>query len=168
MNLSEMRKKRNMTQRELAERLGVAQNTISKWENGVSEPDIESMIKLCTVLKTSMDDLLGIQSFIESQTEAEIKEAMSASSSLSGLIAVLQTLPPDEVQKLTDVAKIILPQMKMMLDSKGNPLLKDLSPTIENLNSEEAITWQEQTPEPRREAELSDSAKTVGGKLDTP
>lgn len=37
--LIELRKSKNLTQKQLAERIGVSSNTISKWENGINIPD---------------------------------------------------------------------------------------------------------------------------------
>lgn len=48
---SELRKKKNFTQEELAEKLEVKQNTISNWENGVSKPDVDMCVKIAKVLK---------------------------------------------------------------------------------------------------------------------
>lgn len=52
------RKRQNMTQRELATAVGVAQSTITQYETGVRKPDIVMLKKLATVLHCTTDQLL--------------------------------------------------------------------------------------------------------------
>ena len=47
-----------MTQMQLAERLGITDRAVSKWENGRSLPDSSIMLELCSILKISVNDLL--------------------------------------------------------------------------------------------------------------
>ena len=58
--IKERREQTNMTQRELAEAVGVAVPTISMYENGKREPDGQTMARLATVLGCSVDYLLGV------------------------------------------------------------------------------------------------------------
>ena len=58
-NLSLLRKEKNMEQRALAKVLGVSQQTISRWENNVVEPDIKSLIKIANYFDVTTDYLLG-------------------------------------------------------------------------------------------------------------
>ena len=53
-----LRKEQNLTQRELAERLGVTDRAISKWENGRGMPDLSLLVPLCEVLNISVNELL--------------------------------------------------------------------------------------------------------------
>lgn len=48
--ISECRKKNNLTQMQLAEKLNITDRTISKWENGKRMPDSSIMIDLCNEL----------------------------------------------------------------------------------------------------------------------
>lgn len=58
-NLRELRKVNNLNQSELAKKVGVSQNTISQWENGVREPEtIAVFLKLSEILNVSLDDLV--------------------------------------------------------------------------------------------------------------
>jgi len=63
--IGEMIKKRrkilNYTQQELAGRLNISSQAVSKWENGVALPDLGLMPKLAQVLETTIDGLLGYQ-----------------------------------------------------------------------------------------------------------
>ncbi len=57
--ISEYRQNSNMTQEELAMRLGVTPQAVSKWERGQSYPDVWLLKDICTVLEVSADSLLG-------------------------------------------------------------------------------------------------------------
>ncbi|MBQ9458109.1 MAG: ATP-binding cassette domain-containing protein [Bacilli bacterium] len=56
--ITEQRKRKNLTQRELADTLGVTDKSVSKWENGRSLPDTKIMPRLCEVLGISVEELL--------------------------------------------------------------------------------------------------------------
>ena len=56
-NIQFLRKKRNITQEALAERIGVSRQTIAKWENSESAPDLALADRLAQALEVSLDDL---------------------------------------------------------------------------------------------------------------
>ncbi len=58
-NIRTLRKAKGFTQEELAARLNVVRQTISKWEKGLSVPDSEMLIKISELLEVSVSDLLG-------------------------------------------------------------------------------------------------------------
>ena len=57
--ISECRKKVNLTQMQLAEKLNITDRAISKWETGKSIPDSSIMLELCDILKITVNDLLS-------------------------------------------------------------------------------------------------------------
>lgn len=57
--IADLRKSKNMTQEELAERLGLTSQAVSKWENNLSYPDITLIPTLCTIFDISLDDIFG-------------------------------------------------------------------------------------------------------------
>lgn len=57
--IATLRKEHSMTQKELAQRLGVSDKTISKWETGRGLPDISIMRSLCETLDVSINELLS-------------------------------------------------------------------------------------------------------------
>nr|AHF25607.1 putative Cro/CI family transcriptional regulator [uncultured bacterium Contigcl_23] len=57
-NLQKLRKQKSLTQEALAEAVGVARQTIAKWESEESTPDLEMSGKLASVLNVSLDDLV--------------------------------------------------------------------------------------------------------------
>ena len=60
-NLIELRKLNGMSQDELADRIGVSRQTISKYETGESLPDIEKCKRIAEVFSVSMDDLINYE-----------------------------------------------------------------------------------------------------------
>ncbi len=57
--IAHCRKKNNLTQMQLAERLNITDRAVSKWENGKAMPDSSIMLELCSVLKITVNDLLS-------------------------------------------------------------------------------------------------------------
>ena len=57
--LKALRKEKKLTQKELAEQIGIKQNSYSDWETGKNEPNLENIVKLSKILDTSTDELLG-------------------------------------------------------------------------------------------------------------
>ena len=57
--IAECRKKNNLTQMQLAEKLSITDRAISKWENGKAMPDSSIMLELCNELKISVNELLS-------------------------------------------------------------------------------------------------------------
>ena len=59
--IAAMRKERGMTQLELAEKMGVTDKAVSKWERDLSFPDINSMPKLADVFNVTVDELMQVK-----------------------------------------------------------------------------------------------------------
>ena len=57
--IADCRKKANLTQMQLAEKLGITDRAISKWETGKSLPDSSIMLELCSMLGITVNDLLS-------------------------------------------------------------------------------------------------------------
>ena len=57
--IAECRKKMNLTQMQLSEKLGITDRAVSKWETGKAMPDASIMLELCDVLKITVNDLLN-------------------------------------------------------------------------------------------------------------
>ena len=60
-NLISLRKYNNMSQEELAEKLNISRQTLSKYETGESLPDIEKCKQLADILGVTMDDLVNYE-----------------------------------------------------------------------------------------------------------
>ena len=61
--LKNIRLKNNFTQLEMANKLGITKGTISKWENGKLEPDIEMIKAIAYILNISTDELLNYEPY---------------------------------------------------------------------------------------------------------
>ena len=63
--MAEMRRQQNLTQRQLAEQVGVSDKTVSKWETGRSMPDNAILLDVCLILNISVNELLSGEKFTE-------------------------------------------------------------------------------------------------------
>ncbi len=59
-NLIIARKKKDLTQKQVADMLGVAESCYAHWEQGRTEPKIDYIIELCSLLGVTADYLLGL------------------------------------------------------------------------------------------------------------
>ena len=57
--IAECRKKANLTQMQLSEKLGITDKAVSKWERGIAMPDSSIMLELCDILGISVNELLS-------------------------------------------------------------------------------------------------------------
>ena len=70
--IKKLRKERGFTQEELAERIGVTYQAVSKWENNLGMPDISQIVPLASVFDVSTDVLFGIDRTMESEEALKI------------------------------------------------------------------------------------------------
>ena len=61
--IAERRKNANLTQMQLAEKLGITDKAVSKWERGIAMPDTSIMLALCDILGISVNELLSGEKF---------------------------------------------------------------------------------------------------------
>ena len=84
-NLKAARKAKGMTQEELAARLHVVRQTISKWEKGLSVPDADQLIRLSVVLEVPASKLLGAKTEFEREdTDAMADQLSQINEQLAG------------------------------------------------------------------------------------
>ena len=75
-NLKTLRKQKGFSQEELATRLHVVRQTISKWEKNLSVPDADTLIRLAEILEVPVSELLGAK--IENEnTASDVAEQLS-------------------------------------------------------------------------------------------
>lgn len=100
--ISYLRKKQNMTQMELADRLNISFQAVSNWERGDSMPDISKLPELAKILEVSIDELLGHTSeLLEKSTEGEVKEYLQENEvTTEELEEVASMLKPDQVDEI--------------------------------------------------------------------
>lgn len=97
-NIKKARKKKGLTQAELAKQIGVSQGSLSAWETDRWQPDVESLKKLCEVLNCSADYLL-------------VQQTVTLSKSVDNIYFHLakemeeMQLPESDIQKILEFAR---------------------------------------------------------------
>ena len=66
-----LRTKKNLSQGELAERLEVSRQSVSKWENNNAVPDLEKIIALSEIFEVSLDELVKGKKIVENAGDSE-------------------------------------------------------------------------------------------------
>ena len=74
--IAERRKNKNLTQAQLAEKLGITDRAVSKWENGRSLPDSSIMLELCELLEITVNDLLSGEVVLMDEYNKEMEKKM--------------------------------------------------------------------------------------------
>lgn len=97
--INQLRKNANMTQMELADKLGISYQAVSNWERGESMPDISKLPELAEILNTSIDELLGDQkqarilnNIIEDKQQQEVTP--------EEFVGVVPLLKPNQAERL--------------------------------------------------------------------
>lgn len=72
-NIKIARKNKKMTQRQLAEKIGVSHNTISDWESGGHKPDADTIMELCKILDVDANFMFDYK---EIAATTDIKEKL--------------------------------------------------------------------------------------------
>lgn len=75
MMIATLRKEQGMTQLELAEKMGVTDKAVSKWERDLSYPDINSIPKLAEIFHVSVDDLMQVKKSTSGTKTGELGES---------------------------------------------------------------------------------------------
>lgn len=74
--ISERRKKQNLTQMQLAEKLNITDRAVSKWETGRAMPDSSIMLELCDILEISVNELLSGERISEEDYKKELENRL--------------------------------------------------------------------------------------------
>lgn len=71
--IREYREERGMSQKELADKIGVSNSRVSNWEQGINRPDADILADLCRVLKVSPSELLDVHLSTDELSDQERK-----------------------------------------------------------------------------------------------
>ena len=74
--IAQCRKTQNLTQRQLADELGISDKTVSKWECGNGLPEVSLMLPLCTALGITVNDLLSGERIAQADYQKKAEENM--------------------------------------------------------------------------------------------
>jgi len=103
--LKRLREWRNITQKELGLSLNFSQQTIYKWEVGITTPDPESLVKLSKALNVSLDVLLGESNVAEENTSYQNAEEyltlISQSNTFLSLFNIDANLTQDQLNTMS-------------------------------------------------------------------
>ena len=102
-----LRKEHHLSQEELADRIGVSRQTVSKWELGESCPDFDKIIPLCEVFGITSDELLKDKKIIkegevEEQKPDVVKAVLISISVFLYFIAIVSIIISEEYLHLND------------------------------------------------------------------
>lgn len=103
--ISRKRKELGITQQVLAEKLHVSFQAVSKWENGISYPDIEILPELASILQISVDALLGypLKSFTEYDNYYDCKGYYWGLEPNGLCYEIMKRKPPTRPYKILDM-----------------------------------------------------------------
>lgn len=73
-NLKAIRKQKGLSQQELAVRLNVVRQTISKWEKGLSVPDADMLTKIADIFEVSVSQLLGAKITVDENRDEIVEQ----------------------------------------------------------------------------------------------
>lgn len=96
-NIIFYRKMRNLTQKELAEKIGTGITTVSGWERGLYSPDIDTLFLICNVLGVSLNDICGVTD-----------DGITMSNIEMHLLNIYKTLNSDGQRKLVERAEELI------------------------------------------------------------
>ncbi|WP_422445628.1 helix-turn-helix domain-containing protein [Thermoanaerobacterium sp. DL9XJH110] len=118
--LKKLRNERKMTQKELAERIGVSRATIAGYETKGKEPPYSTLIKLAEVLNCSIDYLLENSVNIKNENNINTDNqnlnhyytVISRRKDLQQLLKETEKLSPDSVHRIIKIIEIINEEVK--------------------------------------------------------
>ena len=92
------RELKGISQKELANLIGVSNSRISNWENGINRPDADILAELCKALSVSPSELLGVRLSTDelSEQERKIIQAYRAKTELQPAIHILLGIKNEE------------------------------------------------------------------------
>ena len=117
-NLQFYRNRKEMTQEQLAEKMGVSRQTISKWEAGTSYPEMEKLLLLCDLFSCSMDTLMrGVAEELEVEDNQKHRQHMAdyRKGVCCGVILLISAVALYEVLVGLGLAEAIADTMFMIL-----------------------------------------------------
>jgi len=107
LNIARYRKERKLTQEELAKQLSITYQAVSKWENGLTKPDISLLPALASILNVSIDQLMGYSHNFDPRSYYE--DAYNSETYFWGVepskmcLKVLELMPPTRGLRLLDI-----------------------------------------------------------------
>lgn len=102
MRLKELRAEAGLSQKEFANAIGAAQNTVSQWETGTRRLDDQTICKIALFFGCSADYLLGLSDSKKITSPKELSEAKN------NMYSLIDGLPDEQISRLFEIAKAAL------------------------------------------------------------
>ncbi|MBI9011363.1 MAG: methyltransferase domain-containing protein [Clostridiales bacterium] len=107
LNIARYRKSQNLTQDELAKQLSITYQAVSKWENGITKPDVSLLPVLASILNVSIDSLMGYSHNFDPRSYYEDvynnDEYFWGVQPSAMCLKVLELMPPTKPLSLLDI-----------------------------------------------------------------
>ena len=125
--LTELRKNKGLTQTELAEEMFITHQAISQWENGLTIPDLGSLLKLCEIFNITLNDL-----FYQKKEETKEEVHQMPNDNVIRIFAVKngKVLKHQEVKPLIKVQIIFEEKIEGSVDSDFSVTAKDIGGNV--------------------------------------
>ncbi len=127
-NIYQLRKKARLSQEQLAERLQVSRQAVSKWESGASVPESEKLVAISRFFQVSLDELMG-----EDTPKSQGKESLPSQPSNRMLVGFLLCLCGALCLIFWGLGTIVSPEVSQQISESstvtidGNGLLLTVS-----------------------------------------
>ncbi len=112
-NLKKIRKEHNLSQEDLAEKLGVSRQSVSKWESNQAYPEMDKVIQLCKMFNLNMDELLNQD--INETKDREIRKKSFNKQVDSFLNFITKTVNMFSSMRFRDIIKCLFEQVLLIL-----------------------------------------------------
>lgn len=133
-NLKELRKIKKLSQEDLAERVGVSRQSVSKWETGDAYPEMNNILMLCKIFNCKINDLLSndledFESFDEEvkmnlvKFEKEKQQKVKTLTKILSLIGKIAGIVVKVAIPFVIIAMIVIPIFLSNLDVENNKII---------------------------------------------
>ncbi len=112
-NLKKIRRDNNLSQEDLAEKLGVSRQSVSKWESGLAYPEMDKMIQLCKMFDLNIDELLNQD--ISDNKDREVRKNKFNKQVDSFLDFITKTINMFSSMKFKDILKCLFEQIILIM-----------------------------------------------------
>ena len=108
--ITDLRKAHNMTQMELADKLGISFQAVSNWERGNTMPDISKLPELAEIFHISVDELLKgkaslVTAVLDDTVDAYIEEGKVTEQEIADTLPILKPVQAKKILEKADVSK---------------------------------------------------------------
>lgn len=135
--LKDLRKEKNLTQEQLAERFGVAARTVSRWENGNNMPDLALLVELADFYEVDIRELIDGERKSETVNEG-VKETLERVSEYSHEIHKKKTAKVVWLMSIPIVVLAIL--LIIVFSSRSRQVVPDTYPSYPQVYLDETVT----------------------------